>query len=243
MPAAAVADVASSLGRMLDSGDGSDVAFAVGGETFRAHRAVLAARSPVLRAELLGSMAEATMPTITLHDIDPGTFNAMLRFMYTDTLPVPVPEPEEDATGCSTPAAAEDFLRGLLAAADLYAVDALKLVCAQKLFDAVSAENVAATLGCAEAHGCPELKSRCLEFFVEDERNFRKVVLTEGYLEMIQSWPSLVDEIRARVEDRDRRRASQLQEEKAAGYFGFSVAAACRFLDPWMQMLVEVLGD
>ncbi|CAO2211538.1 unnamed protein product [Urochloa humidicola] len=237
MPAAAVADVASSLGRMLDSGDGSDVAFAVGGETFRAHRAVLAARSPVLRAELLGSMAEATMPTITLHDIDPGTFNAMLRFMYTDTLP----EPEEDATGCSTPAAAEDFLRGLLAAADRYAVEALKLVCAQKLFDTVSAENVAATLGCAEAHGCAELKSRCLDFFVEDERNFRKVVLTQGYLEMIQSFPSLVDEIRTRVEDRDRRRASQ--EEKAASYFGFSVAAACRFLDPWMQMLVEVLGD
>ncbi|RLN05037.1 hypothetical protein C2845_PM13G22990 [Panicum miliaceum] len=57
-------DVESHLGRLLDSADGSDVAFCVGGETFRAHRAVLAARSPVLRAELLGPMAEATMPTI-----------------------------------------------------------------------------------------------------------------------------------------------------------------------------------
>ena len=37
-------DVGSDLGRLLDSGDGSDVAFSVGGETFRAHRAVLAAR-------------------------------------------------------------------------------------------------------------------------------------------------------------------------------------------------------
>ncbi|CAO2202587.1 unnamed protein product [Urochloa humidicola] len=232
---AAVSDVASSLGRMLDSGDGSDVAFSVGGETFLAHRAVLAARSPVLRAELLGSMMEATMPTITLHDMEPETFKAMLRFMYTDTLDV-------GGGGCSSsPAAAADFLRGLLATADRYAVDTLKLVCVQKLFDNVSAENVAVTLGCAEVHGCPELKSRCLEFIVEDERNFRKVVLTQGYMEMIQSLPSLVEEIKSRVEDRERRVLHE--EEKAPSFFGFSVAKACRFLDPWMQMLVDVLGD
>ncbi|CAL5005211.1 unnamed protein product [Urochloa decumbens] len=198
LAASPASDVASSLGRMLDSGDGSDVAFSVGGETFRAHRAVLAARSPVFRAELLGSMAEATMPTITLHDMEPETFKAMLRFMYTDTLPVPAAKDRLDGGGgggCSSPA---DFLRGLLAAADRYAVDMLKLVCAQKLFDMVSVENVAVTLGCAEVHGCPELKSRCLDFFVEDERNFKKVVLTQGYLEMIQSLPSLVDDISAR---------------------------------------------
>ena len=44
-----------SLGCLLESCDGSDVVFSVGGETFRAHRAVL-------RAVLLGSMAEATTP-------------------------------------------------------------------------------------------------------------------------------------------------------------------------------------
>jgi speckle-type POZ protein len=45
------------LGALLDSTDGTDVSFVVAGETFDAHGAVLAARSPVFKAELLGSMA------------------------------------------------------------------------------------------------------------------------------------------------------------------------------------------
>nr|CAB3481485.1 unnamed protein product [Digitaria exilis] len=47
-----------------------------------------------------------------------------------------------------------EMLRCLLAAADR-----LKLVCAKKLWDSVSAETVAATLACAEACRCPELKT------------------------------------------------------------------------------------
>lgn len=62
-------DVASLLGRLLDNADGSDVAFSV------LAGALLAPRSPVLKAELLGSMAEATMPTTTLRDIELNTFS------------------------------------------------------------------------------------------------------------------------------------------------------------------------
>nr|CAB3483558.1 unnamed protein product [Digitaria exilis] len=44
------------LGVLLDSKDDCDVSFIVDGEAFSAHRAVLAARSPMFK-ELLGSMA------------------------------------------------------------------------------------------------------------------------------------------------------------------------------------------
>ncbi|KAG2580052.1 hypothetical protein PVAP13_6NG299000 [Panicum virgatum] len=81
-------DIGSHLGVLLDSEDGSDVSFVVDGEEFPAHRAVLAARSPVFKAQLLGSMADAKMASITLHDIAPATFKAMLRFIYTDAFPV-----------------------------------------------------------------------------------------------------------------------------------------------------------
>ena len=64
------------------------MSFIVEGQMFHAHRAVLAARSSVFRAELFGSMSEATMPSITLHDITPATFKVMLWFIYTDELPV-----------------------------------------------------------------------------------------------------------------------------------------------------------
>jgi hypothetical protein len=51
-------DLHRHLGGLLASGDGADVAFRVAGETFRAHRCVLAVRSPVFKAELLGTMRE-----------------------------------------------------------------------------------------------------------------------------------------------------------------------------------------
>ncbi|CAO2207314.1 unnamed protein product [Urochloa humidicola] len=49
-------DLGTHLGRLLDSGDCSDVSFSVAGEAFRAHRAVLAARSPVFNCSRLCSL-------------------------------------------------------------------------------------------------------------------------------------------------------------------------------------------
>lgn len=139
-------DMGAHLGRLLDSGDGSDVAFVVGGETFRA---VLAARSPVFRAQLLGSMAEAAMPSITLHDVAPATFEIMLRFIYTDALPG-----DEELRDSPT-----EMLQDLLAMADLYALERLKILCARKLWDGLAVDTVAATLDCAEMFNCAELKN------------------------------------------------------------------------------------
>nr|XP_020167359.3 BTB/POZ and MATH domain-containing protein 2-like [Aegilops tauschii subsp. strangulata] len=62
-------DIGNQLGCLLDQPHGTDVSFTVDGETFPANRAILAARSPVFKAELFGSMAEAAMSSITLHDI------------------------------------------------------------------------------------------------------------------------------------------------------------------------------
>jgi len=72
------------LAGLLESGDGADVAFAVAGETFSAHRLVLALRSPVFKAELCGPMRElggAAQP-ITVEDMQPEVFRAMLQFIY-----------------------------------------------------------------------------------------------------------------------------------------------------------------
>ncbi|PVH37157.1 hypothetical protein PAHAL_6G259600 [Panicum hallii] len=164
-------DVGDHLGRLLDRADGSDVAFVVGGEAFPAHRL----------AQLLGSMAEATMPSITLHDIDPETFRIMLRFIYADALP------GDDEIGD----ALIETMRHLLAAADLYALDRLKAICAHKLYHNVSADTVAATLACAETYNCQHLKKKCIAFLA-DEKNLEAAMVTDGFVQLVQQYPSTV---------------------------------------------------
>ncbi|PNT68494.1 hypothetical protein BRADI_3g41275v3 [Brachypodium distachyon] len=177
-------DIGTHLSRLLDcaAADGSDVSFVVGGKKFPAHRAVLAARSPVFKAELFGSMAEASMSDITLTDIAPATFEIFLRFMYTDTLPEDGDSPIE-------------MYKHLLAVADRYAMDRLKLMCAKKLWDDVSVDTVAETLSHAETYRCAELKTKCITFFAK-EKNFRKAVLTDGFVRLVHKFPAIVAELR-----------------------------------------------
>nr|CAB3483550.1 unnamed protein product [Digitaria exilis] len=180
-------DIAEHLGALLDSTDGADVSFIIDDETFQAHQAVVAARSPVFRVELLGSMAEATASSIALHDIAPATFKLMLRFMYTDTFP-------GDGELGDYPS---EMIRCLLAAADRYALDRLKLMCAQKLCDNLSVDSVAVTLACAEMYNCQVLKIKCIDFFAL-EKNFRRAVLTDGFVQLVQQFPSIIAELRER---------------------------------------------
>ncbi|TVU05017.1 hypothetical protein EJB05_48165, partial [Eragrostis curvula] len=164
--------------------------FQVSSKKFRAHRAVLAARSPVFKALLFGPMKDAETACIKLHNIKPATFKVMLRFMYTDSLPR-----DEEIKSSSI----IDLFQNLLAAADMYHLDRLKLLCAQKLWEHLSAETVATVLGCAEKHNCAELKNSCLDFFVV-EKNFKNAVLTQDYSQLMQSFPCVIDEIRARLQ-------------------------------------------
>ncbi|KAF7101145.1 hypothetical protein CFC21_102539 [Triticum aestivum] len=177
-------DIENHLGRLVDCGDGSDVSFVVDGETFPAHRAVLAARSSVFKAELFGSMAESTMSRVTLEDIDAATFKVFLRFVYTDAL-----SGDDELDDSAT-----EMYERLLAVADRYAMDRLKLICAKKLWDGVTVDNVAATLCCAETYSCLELKNKCIAFFAE-EKNFREAVLTDGFVGLVQKFPSIICEL------------------------------------------------
>ena len=138
-------------------------------------------------------LTDAKMRCITLHDIQPATFQILLRFIYTDALPGEDDDDEERDSSSNI-----ELFQNLLVAADMYQLDRLRLLCARKLWECVSAETVSKVLGCAELHNCPELKRTCLDFFVV-EKNFKIAVLTDGYFQLMQSFPSVIDEIRARV--------------------------------------------
>ena len=50
------------------------------------HSVILCARSEVFKAQLLGGMREAVDKRIVVEDIDLVTFQALLKFLYTDDL-------------------------------------------------------------------------------------------------------------------------------------------------------------
>lgn len=62
------------FGQLLESGKGSDVNFEVDGESFSAHKLVLAARSPVFRAQLYGPMKDRNTERITIEDVEAPVF-------------------------------------------------------------------------------------------------------------------------------------------------------------------------
>lgn len=181
-------DLTEHLGRLLDNGDGTDVSFIVGGQTFHGHRALLAARSPVFEAALHGSMAEATMSAITVQGIAPEIFRFMLQFLYTETLPTD-DELGDFATRFKT------FVQ-LLAAADRYALDRLKLLCAKKLWDNMTLDLVARTFSFADTYNCPELKTKCLDFMIASSP---RVFVTQGYFDLGARHPHLIAELRQKV--------------------------------------------
>ncbi|VAH56903.1 unnamed protein product [Triticum turgidum subsp. durum] len=65
-----------------------DVTFIVEQTEIRAHKLVLAVRSPVFAAEFRWHMNENIIIRVDDDDMSASTFRAMLRFIYTDELPI-----------------------------------------------------------------------------------------------------------------------------------------------------------
>ncbi|GJN08721.1 hypothetical protein PR202_ga26674 [Eleusine coracana subsp. coracana] len=158
-------DLHKHLGDLLQSGRGADVVFEVAGERFAAHRCVLGSRSPVISAELLGAAATDDAGVVLVEGVEPRTFRALLRYAYTDALPE---VDREEADGLH---------RELLAAADRYELERLKLICEDKLCDTIDVGTVETTLALAEKLNCHVLKETCLEF-LSRPANVRAVVAT-----------------------------------------------------------------
>ncbi|WVZ79016.1 hypothetical protein U9M48_026644 [Paspalum notatum var. saurae] len=172
-------DLHQHLGELLRSQKGADVTFAVAGESFAAHKLVLAERSPVFMAEFFGGMAEGSSGSVEIVDMDPAVFRAMLQFIYTDT----APELDDEAE----PEPATAMAQHLLAAADRYGLERLKLVCEGKLCDGVDVDTAATTLALAEQHGCSLLKEKCVQFITGSPETLEAVTATEGYKHLVVS--------------------------------------------------------
>lgn len=84
--------------------------------------------------------------------------------MYWDELP-----DMEELVGLNTKWASTLMAQHLLAAADRYALERLRLLCESKLCEDVTINTVATTLALAEQHHCFQLKDVCLKFIALPE--------------------------------------------------------------------------
>ncbi|KAL0672715.1 hypothetical protein Bca4012_000695 [Brassica carinata] len=73
-----VSNLGQQLGSLLESGKGCDVTFEVDGETFSAHKLVLATRSPVFRAQLFGPLRDRDTDRIEIEDVEAPIFKDVL---------------------------------------------------------------------------------------------------------------------------------------------------------------------
>ncbi|XP_010256806.1 PREDICTED: BTB/POZ and MATH domain-containing protein 3 isoform X2 [Nelumbo nucifera] len=152
-------DMGQSLKELLETGLGSDIVFEVGDDIFKAHKLILAARSPVFRAQFFGLIGNPNTDRVVVEDVEPSIFKAMLLFMYTDELP-----DVYELTGSISTCTSTIMVQHLLAAADRFGLDRLKLLCEAKLCEEVNADTVMTTLALAEQHHCSQLKMICLKF-------------------------------------------------------------------------------
>jgi speckle-type POZ protein len=178
--------LARQFERLLEDGKGTDVTFSVDGQLFRAHRCVLAARSSVFEAELLGPMKTNPAQRIQIEEIEPCIFEALLHFIYTDSLPA------------DSEASENERMQHLLVAADRYGVERLRVMCEAKLFQGVDVQTVATTLALAEQHHCVQLKNACLGFIASPDV-LGAVIKTDGYKHLAASCPLVVQEILDRI--------------------------------------------
>lgn len=162
------------LGSLLECEKLSDVVLMVGTKEFRAHKAILAARSRVFAAMFEHNMKEKRLNKVVITDVTDAVLKEMLRFIYTGKVQ-------------NLPNMADS----LLAAADKYDLDRLKVMCEEALCGSLTVENAASILILADLHSAEQLKAQTLEYI---NTHASEVTETSSWSDLIQSHPYLVAE-------------------------------------------------
>ena len=141
-------------------------------------------------------MEEKKNCRVEVKDVEPEVMAELLRFIYTG----------------KTAANLESMAADLLAAADKYALERLKVMCEEALCNGLTVENVCDVLKIADLHSAEQLKAQvtkrssgelaeivgisftfqAIEFI--NTRHVTDVMETLGWKEMVKSHPHLIAE-------------------------------------------------
>ncbi|KAG7024997.1 BTB/POZ domain-containing protein [Cucurbita argyrosperma subsp. argyrosperma] len=174
-----------SLGRMLKESIHTDIIVNASDGSVRAHRAILASRSPVFHSMFSHDLKEKELSTINISDMSFEACEALLNYLYGNIQH-------------------EEFLvhrLALLHAADKYDIDDLKEACHDSLLEDIDAKNVLERLQNASLYQLPKLKTSCMQYLVKfgkildirDEfnvflQNAERDLIAEIFHEILNAW-------------------------------------------------------
>lgn len=189
------ASLASDLAELLQRGEGADVEVRAGAapdeegsgkgppSVLRAHRVVLAARSPVFRQMFFSArMRESLDAHITLGDADPKAVQWFIDFLYSDNIADEVWQ--DDEAVCH-----------LLALAHTYDVSSLLKRCEARIGSQLSEENALERLMMADRLSISGLKDLVLQFICKSRERLAKVQGSQDWARMGRNCPHLLGEI------------------------------------------------
>ncbi|CAL4997589.1 unnamed protein product [Urochloa decumbens] len=178
-------NLSRDFANLLKSKEGADVTFEVQGEVIAAHTIMLAARSPVLKAQFYGPLkeqiGEESHVTI-IEDMQPAVFKELLHFIYADSLSPSIDDLDGDEK--------IELAKHLLVAGDQYDVQGLRSVCETNLCESLDVSTVADMLVFADQHSCEKLKDACIEFIACNDK-LDDLVASNGYDHLKSSCPAI----------------------------------------------------
>ncbi|XP_046983201.1 BTB/POZ domain and ankyrin repeat-containing protein COCH-like [Schistocerca americana] len=163
-----------ALAALVDGGEGSLVTLVAGETRVAAHRAVLAAASPVFAAMFAHDMLEASCGQVRIDDVEGPVLRLLVAYAYTLQAPQ-----------------LPDTAAQLLSAADKYGLSALKAACERQLISQLAVETAAATAVTAVRHSCPDATRAAVAFI----KHHPQVMATWGWADAVLDYPQEVNKV------------------------------------------------
>lgn len=179
------------LEKMMEDTLFSDVTLVstVDAKEHKAHRAVLAACSPVFKAMFENETQEKKLNRVIIEDLEGSTIRSMLEYIYKGTVG------DISDTGLE-----------LFQAAEKYQMLGLSKFCQSALTSNLTAANVGQVLTISHMYLASKLKDECFDYIT---RNAKNVIATDGWKTLEQTQPQLAIEFfRKNINERKRKRSN-----------------------------------
>lgn len=155
-------DIFLQLSKLRKNNDLCDISIIVADKVFRAHKIVLISSSPYFKAMFLSGLVESLKDTVTLQNIEPEAFEAILDMIYDGKILISV-----------------GTVQSILCAASIFQIDHLKQACSEFMIKQLSPHNCLGVKAFAEAHGCCDLKELAHRHSLS---RFTEVSISEEFL-------------------------------------------------------------